>query len=114
MSTPTPAATVLDADAVAAIRGEPLGAGRATRRVLWQSGGAESGVLVVPGGSQLGEHRHRVNHHHMWVLEGTASVLGRMVGTGSYVHVPGAVDHDIDARTTDGCTVFYVYEPSAG
>jgi quercetin dioxygenase-like cupin family protein len=80
--------------------------------VLWQRGGAESGVLVVPGGSQLGAHRHRVNHHHIWVLDGTAMVMDQLIGPGSYVHVPAGVDHDIDARMTAGCTVFYVYEPA--
>jgi hypothetical protein len=47
----------------------------------------------------------------MWVLEGRANILGAEVGPGTYVHVPSGVAHDIDAGTTDGCTLFYLYLP---
>jgi quercetin dioxygenase-like cupin family protein len=66
-------------------------------------------VLTVERGQCLGRHAHRVNHHHMWVLAGHATVLGTQVGPGSYVHVPAGVEHDIDATATEGCTVYYLY-----
>jgi quercetin dioxygenase-like cupin family protein len=43
------------------------------------------------------------------VLEGHAVILDTEVGPGSYVYVPGGVDHDIDATASEGCTVFYLY-----
>jgi hypothetical protein len=43
------------------------------------------------------------------VLEGHATILGRTLGPGSYAHIPSGVEHDIDARSSDGCTVFYLY-----
>ena len=52
---------------------------------------------------------HIVNHHHIWVLKGRATILGDELGPGLYVHVPRGVAHDIDATKTDGCTVFYLY-----
>ena len=84
-----------------------------THRVLWEDGTSMAGVLTVEPRHRLGAHAHRVNHHHLWVLAGRATILGAEVGLGSYVHVPAGVNHDIDATATDGCTVFYLYLPGA-
>lgn len=101
---------VLSAATIDELPEEPIGTlGGATHRVLWRSGGSMAGVLTVAGGHRLGPHAHRVNHHHVWVLDGDALVLGEEVGPGAYVHVPAGVEHDIDARATSGCTVFYLY-----
>jgi mannose-6-phosphate isomerase-like protein (cupin superfamily) len=102
---------VLTASDVAAIPTAPLGTlDGVTHRVLWRDGTSMSGVLRVGAGRRLGAHAHRANHHHLWVLEGRATILGTEVGSGSYVHGPVGVTHDIDATATDGCTVFYLYE----
>jgi hypothetical protein len=108
LRTPTP--VVLTAEQVAAVPPRPLGdiAG-VTNRVLWTDGTSMAGVLTVEGGHHLGSHTHRQNHHHMWVLEGSAVVLGTELGPGGYVHVPDGVEHDIDASGSGGCTVFYLY-----
>jgi quercetin dioxygenase-like cupin family protein len=68
-----------------------------------------AGVLTVAPGHRLGSHTHRVNHHHIWVLDGRGVILGHELGSGSYVHIPGGVEHDIDATASEGCTVFYLY-----
>ena len=62
------------------------------RKILWRSDTAEAGVLLVLPGHHLGARTHRVNQHH----------------PRSFVHVASGVEHDIDARQTEGCTVFYV------
>lgn len=105
-----PAPVVLTAEQIMAIPPEPLGpiAG-VTHRVLWRSESSMAGVLTVEPGHRLGMHAHRVNHHHVWVLDGHAMVLGTTLGSGSYVHIPSGVDHDIDATASEGCTVFYLY-----
>jgi mannose-6-phosphate isomerase-like protein (cupin superfamily) len=77
--------------------------------VLWSNAQSMAGVMTVAGGHNLGAHAHRANHHHMWVLDGRAVILGTEVSAGSYVHVPAGVDHDVDATGTDGCTLFYLY-----
>lgn len=106
---------VLTADAIDSIPPEPLGTiAGVTHRVLWRTGESMAGVLVVDGGHRLGAHAHRANHHHMWVLEGHAVVCGTDVGRGSYVHIPEGVEHDIDATSSEGCTVFYLYLRPAG
>lgn len=103
-------ATILTPDDVAAVAAAPLGKSPGVEhRVLWRDGSSMSGVLTVASGQHLGEHTHRMNHHHMWVLDGRAVICGKEVGPGSYVHVPAGVAHDLDATHTEGCTVFYLY-----
>lgn len=106
---------VLTAQAIAILAAKPLGDDELVRhRVLWTRNGSTAGVLSIPAGHRLGMHTHRMNHHHFWVVDGHALVLGRALGPGAYVHVPSGVEHDIDASGTDGCTVFYVYATASG
>ena len=101
---------VLSAEEIAALPTEPLGPGPGVvHKVLWRSEDSMAGVLTVPAGERLGSHRHRANHHHIWVLAGRAVILGSELGPGSYAHVPLGVDHDIDASDTEGCTALYLY-----
>ena len=103
---------VFTPEAVDALPAEPLGhIEGVTHRVLWRDQTSMAGVLSVPAGHRLGAHTHRVNHHHIWVTDGQATILGADLGPGSYVHVPSGVEHDIDASNTQGCTVFYLYAP---
>jgi quercetin dioxygenase-like cupin family protein len=82
-------------------------------RVLWTDGESIAGVMTVEHGCRLGLHVHRANHHHLWMVSGRAAILGRTVGPGSYVHIPSGVEHDIDATSTEGCTVYYLYQAPA-
>lgn len=101
---------VLRAEDVDALPIIPLdGLDGVTHRVLWRSESSMAGVLRVAGGHRLGAHTHRANHHHMWVLDGRAAILGAELATGAYVHIPAGTEHDIDARDTGGCTVYYLY-----
>ena len=109
-TTPPPQPTVLTSEGVDALPLEPLGhLHGVAHRVLWRDGTSMAGVMTVAGGHRLGRHAHRVNHHHIWVIDGHAVILGSDLGPGAYVHVPSGVDHDIDASTSEGCTVFYLY-----
>ena len=103
---------VLTAEAIKALPVEPFGSiAGVNHRVLWRTESSTAGVLTVEAGHRLGTHRHRANHHHLWVLDGRAVILDVEVGAGSYAHVPHGIDHDIDASETGGCTVFYLYLP---
>ena len=107
--TASPPITLTAAD-VQALPLVPLGPhDGVVHHVVWRDATSMAGVLTVPAGCRLGAHTHRVNHHHIWVDEGRAVVLGAELGPGSYAHVPSGVEHDIDATTTEGCTVFYLY-----
>jgi quercetin dioxygenase-like cupin family protein len=110
VTTLMPSAVLLTSAEVAALPAEPLDHVLGlVHRVLWRDGTSYAGVLTVAPGYRMGAHTHRVNHHHIWVVEGHAEVLGHVIGPGSYVHVPAGVEHDIDASGTEGCTVFYLY-----
>ena len=111
----TPQPIVLTAAAISNLPSEPLGSLEGvTHRVLWRDDTSMAGVLTVAAGHHLGAHAHRRNHHHIWVLDGHATTLGADVGPGSYVHIPSGVTHDIDASSTGGCTVFYLYIRPSG
>jgi quercetin dioxygenase-like cupin family protein len=113
-STTTAHPIVLTPEAIDALPMERLGSiVGVSHRVLWRTDTSMAGVLTVDGGHRLGTHAHRVNHHHIWVLDGRATILGVELGRGSYVHIPSGVEHDIDASATDGCTVFYLYAAPA-
>ena len=106
---------MLTPELIAALPPTPLGALEGVvHRVLWRNETSMAGVLTIESGQRLGPHAHRVNHHHLWVIEGRATVLGTELGQGSYVHIPSGVEHDIDASSTEGCTVFYLYLRHAG
>ena len=77
--------------------------------VLWTDGTSTTGILSVAPGTRLGRHTHRTHHHHMWVLDGEAIIADRLVGPGTYVHIPPQTGHDIDATDTVGVTIYYSY-----
>lgn len=85
------------------------GAAGVTYRVVWEDGAAMGGIMSLEAGAHLGKHTHRTNEHHVWVIEGSARILGSLLGPGSYVHIPSGTAHDIDASSTSGCTLFYLY-----
>lgn len=102
--------TVLSSTDIEVLPWEPLGSLEGVKtKVAWRDDTSMAGLLRVEAGRSLGRHTHRVNHHHMWVLEGQAEVMGKDLGPGSYVHIPAGVEHDIDASRTEGCTVLYHY-----
>jgi anti-sigma factor ChrR (cupin superfamily) len=102
--------TVVAAPEVDRLPFEPLGPmPGVVHKVLWRNGSSMAGVLYVEPGRRLGAHTHRQNHHHIWVLDGHATIVGNHIGPGSYVHIPSGVEHDIDATASEGCTVFYLY-----
>jgi len=109
-TTNLPAGVVLTDEDIAALPEVPLGPGDGvSHRVLWSDDSSTAGVLTVGPGARLGVHVHGANNHHIWVLRGHATILGRRLGPGSYAFEPSHVQHDIDASDTEGCSVFYLY-----
>jgi mannose-6-phosphate isomerase-like protein (cupin superfamily) len=112
VTTPPRTATVRSAAAIGQLPDVPLGDLPGVRhRVLWVDGASAAGVMTIAAGHRLGEHAHRENQHHLWIVEGQARVLGSLLGPGSYVNVPAGVPHDIDATGTSGVKFFYLYVP---
>ena len=68
----------------------------------------------VDPGRTLAAHTHGAAHHHVWVLDGSFTILRRTVTAGSYVHVPVGVGHGITDVSAGGCTFVYLYLRSSG
>ena len=78
-------------------------------KLLWRSGKSVAGLMRVAPGAEVSPHAHLRSHHHLWVLEGEADLVGERVGPGSYVHIPAGVEHGITDVGPEGCTVVYLY-----
>lgn len=110
--TSTPREIVLDAAEIAHRRADQgtEEAPGVTRTTLSAHGGTAAGALTVQPGSELAEHTHASHGHHVWVVSGTAEVLGRRLGPGSYWYVPAGPAHALAAVGDEPCELFYVYE----
>jgi quercetin dioxygenase-like cupin family protein len=86
-------------------------------KLLWRSGKSVAGLMRIAPGAMVTPHTHDRSHHHIWVVEGTAEMLGEVVGPGTYVHIPASVDHSIRAVGDGPATMLYLYlrdEPGGG
>lgn len=100
---------ILDASQVQARARERVeGPAGVHRAILWEQDRSTAGLLWVDPDTRMDEHTHDRHRHHIWVLEGTASVLGRDLEAGSYAFVADGVPHAL-AGGPDGCKLFYLY-----
>jgi quercetin dioxygenase-like cupin family protein len=86
-------------------------------KLLWRSGKSVAGLMRLAPGGAVTPHTHVRSHHHLWVIDGTAEMLGERVGAGTYVHVPAGVEHGLRALDEAGCTLLYLFlreEPAPG
>lgn len=101
---------VLDRTAIAALPGRRLAGLEAARStLLWRSGDSVAGILEVDPGGTLAPHCHVGAHHHMWVDQGTCTILGHDLGPGAYVHVPAGAEHGVSGVGPEGCRIVYLY-----
>jgi ChrR Cupin-like domain len=103
---------VLAAADVEALAWAPLpGLPGVAQKVLWRSGGIVIGLIRVEPGHERPAHVHAAAHHHIWVVAGSCTMLGRPIAAGAYVHVPPGVRHGVADVGPDGCTYFYTHRP---
>ena len=84
-----------------------------TRATLWHHAGGAAGTLTLAPGAALAEHTHDGHGHHVWVVGGTAEVLGRELTAGAYWYVPAGRAHALIAIGEEPCELFWVYEPAS-
>jgi mannose-6-phosphate isomerase-like protein (cupin superfamily) len=103
---------LLDAAAVDALPWEPLeGRPGVAHKILWQSGATVLGLMrIEPGATEPG-HAHLGAHHHLWLVEGSATVCGTPLSAGSYAYIPPGTEHETTDVGPEGCTFFYTYRP---
>lgn len=77
-------------------------------KLFWRSGKSVAGLMRLQPGARLERHTHRASHHHMWMVEGSAQLLGQTVGPRTYVHIPAGIEHGLEAGD-EGCTLVYLY-----
>ncbi len=82
-----------------------------THKLLWRSGDVVLGLMRLEPGAENPAHVHQGAHHHILITQGSATMIGRPLDTGSYVYVPPGVPHEVVDVGPDGCTFFYTYRP---
>jgi quercetin dioxygenase-like cupin family protein len=80
-------------------------------KVLWQSGATVLGLMMIDAGAVNPEHTHHGAHHHILMLSGTATMLGKEWEAGSYLYIPPGVPHEAANTGDEACTFFYTYRP---
>jgi mannose-6-phosphate isomerase-like protein (cupin superfamily) len=80
-------------------------------KILWRSGDVAIGLIRVDAGAEKAAHVHHGAHHHIWIVSGSATMLGRALTAGSYVYIPPGVEHEVTGVGRDGITFFYTYRP---
>jgi quercetin dioxygenase-like cupin family protein len=103
---------VLGAQDVDARAWEPMpGQTGVFSKLLWRSGDVAIGLIRVDAGAEKAAHVHHGAHHHIWVVSGSATMVGQELAAGSYVYIPPGVMHEVTAVGPDGITFFYTYRP---
>jgi hypothetical protein len=109
-ATSAQAPIVYDATDVAALEWLPFpGHEGVEYKLLWRSGWSVAGLMRIQAGASLRPHEHAGAHHHLWVQDGHAEVLGRPVGPGSYLHIPAGVLHGIAGVGPTPFSMLYLY-----
>ena len=82
-------------------------------RPLWESPRSRAVLLLLEAGTSFPAHLHPDEEHHAYVVRGRCRVGARLLGEGSYVHIPPGERHDIHGEAPAGATVLYVFERGA-
>jgi mannose-6-phosphate isomerase-like protein (cupin superfamily) len=110
LAPPLPATVLAGPATIERLPWEPLpGFEHVTQKLLWRSGRSQCGIMRIPPGDGMSPHAHQRAHHHVWVLEGSAVLLGARVVPGTYVHIPATVEHGFSDAGPRGCTMLYLY-----
>lgn len=105
---------ILDAGAIDAIDWEPVpGLPGVCEKQLWRYGSYVEALLRFDVGAVGPGVPHLAAHHHIWVVAGTATIAGRRVGPGSYIHVPPGAEHRVEGVGPDGCVLLQMHRPHA-
>jgi len=81
------------------------------QKILWRSGDVTIGLIRVDAGAEKPPHVHHGAHHHIWLVSGSATMVGEHLDEGSYIYIPPGVEHEVVDVGPDGCVFFYTYRP---
>ncbi|MEU8233339.1 cupin domain-containing protein [Actinoplanes sp. NPDC048967] len=75
---------------------------------LWAAGDRHDALISYGAGCVTPGRSHPGAEHHIWVVSGSASIAGRHVVAGSYLHVPPGTAHPITAGP-GGCLLLQMH-----
>lgn len=78
---------------------------------LWRVGALHDALISYEPGSGTPGRPHPGADHHIWVISGSASIAGRRVGAGSYIHIPPGTEHPITDIGEEGCLLLQMHRP---
>jgi hypothetical protein len=81
------------------------------QKVLWRFGDFVQALVRYEPGSGSPGLPHLAAHHHIWVVSGAATIAGRRLIAGSYLHVPPGVAHPVVDVGPDGVTLLQMHRP---
>ncbi len=93
---------------------EPVpGSSGVHQKVLWHLGTFVQALVRYDEGATGQGEPHLAAHHHLWVVSGAATVAGRRLVAGSYMHVPPGVRHTVEDVGPEGCVMLQMHRPHA-
>lgn len=102
----------LDATEIDAMEWEPVpDCPGVTDKVLWRFDDFVQALIRYEPGATSPGRPHYAAHHHLWVVSGSASVAGRLLTAGSYMHVPPRTLHPVTDVGPDGFVVLQMHRP---
>lgn len=105
---------ILDADRVDELAWEPVpGSPGVVKKLLWHLGDYTQALIRYDPGSSTPGDPLLAAHQHVWVLQGTATIAGRVLRSGSYLHIPPGYRHRVSEVGAEGCTLLQMHRPHA-
>lgn len=80
-------------------------------KTLWRFGDFVQALIRYQPEASTPGLPHLAAHHHIWVVSGAATVAGRRLVAGSYMHVPPGVLHPVKDVGPAGCTFLQMHRP---
>ncbi len=82
-------------------------------KVLWRLGNFTQALIHLDHDAVTVGEPTLAAHEHIWVVSGAATIAGRRLIAGSYLHVPPGVRHAITEVDSEGCTLLQMHRPHA-
>jgi hypothetical protein len=80
---------------------------------LWRLGDYVQALIRYDSGASSAGKPLLAGHEHIWVVSGAATIAGRRMIAGSYMHVPPGQRHPIEEVGPEGCTLLQMHRPHA-
>ena len=80
---------------------------------LWRLGDYVQALIRYDNGASSDGEPLLAGHEHIWVVSGAATIAGRRMIAGSYMHVPPGKRHPIEDVGPEGCTLLQMHRPHA-